>query len=59
MTATANYNMGFDNGHFKQGKVYKCRYDKTEAKVFVMTEEKKEQEFLYSEFDILFTFLKY
>ena len=54
--AKANYNMGFNNGHFKQGKVYKYRYDK--EKVFVVTEEGTEQDFFYSEFDMLFTFLK-
>ncbi len=54
--AEANYNMGFNNGHFKQGKVYKYRYDK--EKVFVVTEEGTEQDFFYSEFDMLFTFLK-
>lgn len=54
--AEANYNMDFNNGHFKQGKVYKYRYDK--EKVFAVTEEGMEQDFFYSEFDILFTFLK-
>ena len=56
--AEANYNMGFNNGHFKQGKVYKYRYDKEKEKVFAVTEEGTEQDFFYSEFDILFTFLK-
>lgn len=56
--AEANYNMGFNNGRFKQGKVYKYRYDKEEEKVFAVTEEGTEQDFFYSEFDILFTFLK-
>ena len=50
--------MGFNNGHFKQGKVYKYRYDKEEEKVFAVTEEGTEQDFFYSEFDMLFTFLR-
>ncbi len=54
----ANYNMNFNNGHFEQGKAYQYRYDKTKERVFVTTEEKKEQDFFYSEFDMLFTFLK-
>lgn len=56
--AEANYNMDFNNGHFKQGKVYKYRYDKEKEKVFAVTEEGTEQDFFYSEFDMLFTFLK-
>ena len=56
--AEANYNMDFNNGHFKQGKVYKYRYDKEKEKVCAVTEEGMEQDFFYSEFDILFTFLK-
>ena len=58
--AEANYNMGFNNGHFKQGKVYKYRYDndKEKEKILVITEEGTEQDFFYSEFDMLFTFLK-
>lgn len=54
----ANYNMSFDNGHFKEGKVYYYIYDKKEEKFFVTTEEGIKQEFFYSEFDILFTLLK-
>ena len=56
--AEANYNMDFNNGHFKQGKVYKYRNDKEKEKVFAVTEEGTEQDFFYSEFDVLFTFLK-
>lgn len=52
----ANYNMSFNNGHFKQGRVYQYKHDK--EKFFVTTEEGIEQEFFYPEFDILFTSLK-
>lgn len=54
----ANYNMDFNNGHFKQGKVYKYRYDVEKQEIFITTEEGIEQEFVYSEFDMLFTLLK-
>ena len=56
--AEANYNMGFNNGHFKQGKVYKYRHDKEKERIFAVTEEGTEQDFFYSDFDMLFTFLK-
>lgn len=56
--AAANYNMSFNNGSFKQGKIYQYRYDKEKEKVFAIGEEGKEQEFFYTEFDMLFTFLK-
>lgn len=56
--AEANYNMGFNNGHFKQRTVYKYRYDKEKEKILVITEEGTKQDFFYSEFDMLFTFLK-
>ncbi len=54
--AKANYNMNFNNGHFKQNKIYKYRRNK--EKVFVITEEGIEQDFFYFEFDMLFTFLE-
>ena len=56
--AAANYNMSFNNGHFKQGKPYKYEYDKEKERVLVTTEEGIKQEFFYSEFDMLFTFLE-
>ena len=55
MVATANYNMTFDNGRFVKGEVYKYRVDNDLEKIFITTEEHKEQELSYTEFDILFT----
>ncbi len=52
----ANYNMTFDNGQFKKDKIYKYRYvDKEEGIIYVTTEEKKEQMFYFSEFNMLFS----
>ena len=48
--AEANYNMDFNNGHFKQGKVYKYRYDKDKEKVLIITEEGIEQDFSILQF---------
>lgn len=56
MEATANYNMTFNCGNFKKDKKYKYRYEN--KKIYVTTEENKEQELLETEFNILFTFLK-
>lgn len=52
---SANYNMEFNQGTFKKNNIYNYRYDKD--KIFVTTEEKKEQDFTAAEFDILFNFL--
>ncbi len=52
--ATARYNMNFNYGSFKKDQLYKYRYDKN--KVYVVTEEGKEQDFYFSEFDALFYF---
>lgn len=54
----ANYNMNFDNGHFKKGQTYQCKYDEKKEKIFVTTEEGNEQEFFCFEFNTFFTFLK-
>lgn len=55
----ANYNMGFNNGKFIKGKIYNYREDPNNSeKVFVTTEEGKEQDLWYTELDMLFTFLK-
>ena len=54
--AKANYNMSFNKGTFKKGKIYNC--ENKENKIIVKTEENKDQEFFYSEFDMLFTFFK-
>ena len=53
--ATARYNMSFDFGSFKKGQNYKYRYDDNN-KIFVTTEESKEQDFYFSEFNALFYF---
>ena len=49
----AKYNMSFDKGSFKKGQMYKYRQDK-EDMFYVMTEENKEQDFYFPEFDTLF-----
>ena len=51
--------MGFNNGKFIKGKIYNYREDPNNSeKVFVTTEEGKEQDLWYTELDMLFTFLK-
>ena len=52
----AKYNMSFDCGSFKKGKIYKYRYNIDQDKVFVTTEENQEQDFYISEFNSLFSF---
>ena len=52
--ATARYNMSFNNGSFKKNKNYKYKY--VEDKIYVTTEESREQDFFFSEFDTLFYF---
>jgi len=54
--AIARYDMSFDFGSFKKGQNYKYRYDNN--KIFVTTEESKEQDFYFSEFNALFYFEK-
>lgn len=54
--AVAKYDMSFDFGSFKKGQNYKYRYDNN--KIFVTTEESKEQDFYFSEFNALFYFEK-
>ena len=56
--AFANFNMNFNNGTFKKNHEYIFSYDTENEKVYVQTEEKRKQEFLPAEFDILFSFLK-
>jgi hypothetical protein len=56
--AAANFNMTFNGGSFIKNKEYYYRYvDETKEKVIVTTEERKMQEFPFSEFNILFTVL--
>lgn len=56
MIVKANYNMEFNNGKFKKNNIYKARVEGT--KVFVTTEEGKEQDFYDIEVGTFFTFLK-
>ena len=54
--AEANYNMEFDNGKFEKGKEYRFR---RECNTFlVTTEQGKEQEFFYTEFNTFFTLVE-
>lgn len=59
--AIANYKMTFNEGRFEKNKEYIYEYVKDNfdnlKKVFVTTEEGKKQEFLFSEFNVLFTIL--
>ena len=54
--ATARYNMSFDFGSFKKGQSYRYKYDND--KILVTTEESKEQDFYFSEFNALFYYEK-
>lgn len=54
--AIARYDMSFNFGSFKKGQSYKYRYNNN--KIFVTTEESKEQDFYFSEFNALFYFEK-
>lgn len=59
MTAMANYNMSFDKGSFKKNNIYKYRKDPHERLLYLITtEEGREQELWWAEFDTLFTILK-
>ena len=56
---TANYNIDFNNGKFIKGHVYKYRIDPDDStKVLITTEEGKEQDLWYTEFNTLFTLLQ-
>ena len=54
--AEANYNMEFDNGKFEKGKEYHFRQEYNTF--FVTTEQGKEQEFFYTEFNTFFTLVE-
>lgn len=54
--AQANYNMEFDNGKFEKGKEYHFRREYNIF--FVTTEQGKEQEFFYTEFNTFFTLVE-
>lgn len=55
--AVATINMSFDNGSFKKGKAYNYRKDPDHGLVYITTEEGKEQDLLYVEFDLFFEVL--
>ena len=54
--AEANYNMEFDNGKFEKGKEYRFRQEYNTF--LVTTEQGKEQEFFYTEFNTFFTLVE-
>lgn len=56
MIVKANFEMEFDKGKFHKNKEYKARIK--ENKVFITTEEDKEQEFWDTEFSTFFTLLE-
>lgn len=55
-TAKANYNMSFDKGSFCKNQAYQYWHDVENDLVHVTTDQGEEQDFLFSEFDALFTF---
>lgn len=56
---SADYNMKFNNGSFVKGNIYEYKENpKDSTKVFVTTEEGKEQDLWYSEFNVLFTIVE-
>lgn len=55
---TANFNMTFNEGHFKKGNTYFYKYeDDDNNSIIVTTEEGKRARFTFGEFHILFSFL--
>lgn len=56
MEVKANYNLTLDKGSFVKDKVY--NYQERKGKFFITTEEGKEQDLEFAEFDIFFTILK-
>ena len=55
---TANFNMTFNEGHFKKGNVYLYEYkDDDDNSIIVTTEEGNKTKFTFGEFHILFSFL--
>ena len=56
--AVANFNMTFNEGHFKKGNSYFYEYkDDDNNSITVTTEEGKPTSFTFGEFHILFSFL--
>ena len=56
MKVKANYNLTLNKGSFVKDKIY--NYQEREGKFFITTEENKEQDLEFAEFDIFFTILK-
>ena len=52
----ARYNMGFNNGSFKKNQSYKYRQEQNIF--YITTEENKEQDFYFPEFQALFSIKK-
>lgn len=55
--AIANFNMTFNEGHFKKGKPYFYEYADDDDSIIVTTEEGNKSNFTFGEFHILFSFL--
>ena len=55
--AIANFNMTFNEGHFKKGNSYLYEYEDNNNFITVTTEEGKKTVFTFGEFHILFSFL--
>ena len=53
----ANYNMTFNEGHFRKGNSYPYEYEDNNDFIIVTTEEGKKAKFAFNEFHILFSFL--
>lgn len=56
MIVKANFEMEFNEGKFHKNREYKARIENN--KVFITTEEGKEQDFWDTEFSTFFTLLK-
>lgn len=55
--AVANFNMTFNEGHFKKGSSYSYEYEDNNNFIAVTTEEGTKTVFTFGEFHILFSFL--
>jgi len=54
---TANFNMTFNEGHFKKGNAYSYKCTDDNNSIIVTTEEGNKSSFTFGEFHILFSFL--
>lgn len=55
--AIANFNMTFNEGHFKKGTPYSYEYADDNNSIIITTEEGNKSNFTLEEFHILFSFL--